>query len=180
MHKDTSMTKVRSLKQWTISFLKKSQQKFQNLQKTRKPLQTNKLSTRKAVSEHAKVLDKFVTEHVAKEVKELRADRIRTSEHVTKLDDFVAEQLAEELNEFHEDKKALVEQKVKMVREGKKQLAEAKKDLLRKRLKKSKALSTTFLLMKLNLSVMTSRQLVRTTLDVEFLKHSLMSMVIHT
>jgi len=57
---------------------------------------------------------------------------IRTSDHVTKLDDFVAEHLAEELLEFHEDKKALVEQKVKMVREGKKQLAEAKKEFIKK------------------------------------------------
>ena len=69
---------------------------------------------------------------VAKEVKELRADRDRTSQHVAKLDNFVAEQLATELSEFHEDKKSLVEQKVKMVREGKKQLAEAKKDFIKK------------------------------------------------
>jgi Mn-dependent DtxR family transcriptional regulator len=86
----------------------------------------------KAISEHAKVLDTFVTEMVAKEVKELRADRANTSEHVTKLDNFVAEQLATELSEFHEDKKSLVEQKVKMVREGKKQLAEAKMDFIKK------------------------------------------------
>jgi hypothetical protein len=84
----------------------------------------------KAISEHAKVLDKFVTEMVAKEVKELRTDRSRVSEHVAKLDDFVTESLAGELAEFHEDKKGLVEQKVKMVREGKKQLAEAKKDFI--------------------------------------------------
>ena len=84
----------------------------------------------KAISEHAKVLDKFVTEMVAKEVKELRADRSRVSDHVAKLDDFVTESLAGELAEFHEDKKGLVEQKVKMVKEGKKQLAEAKKDFI--------------------------------------------------
>jgi hypothetical protein len=51
----------------------------------------------------------------------------QVSEHVAKLDEFVTESLAGELAEFHEDKKSLVEQKVKMVREGKKQLAEAKK-----------------------------------------------------
>ena len=95
-------------------------------------LANDRVKYTKAISEHAKVLDKFVTEMVAKEVKELRADRSRTSEHVTKLDNFVAEQLANELSEFHEDKKGLVEQKVKMVREGKKQLAEAKKDFIKK------------------------------------------------
>jgi Mn-dependent DtxR family transcriptional regulator len=95
-------------------------------------LASDRVKYTKAISEHAKVLDRFVTEMVAKEVKELRADRTKTSEHVTKLDNFVAEQLATELSEFHEDKKSLVEQKVKMVREGKKQLAEAKKDFIKK------------------------------------------------
>lgn len=87
---------------------------------------------RKAVSEHAKMLDKFVTTMVAKEVKELRADRSRVAEHVAKLDEFVTESLAGELAEFHEDKKALVEHKVKMVAEGKRQLAEAKRDFISK------------------------------------------------
>jgi hypothetical protein len=95
-------------------------------------LANDRVKYTKAIGEHAKVLDRFVTEMVAKEVKELRADRTRTSEHVTKLDNFVTEQLAGELSEFHEDKKGLVEQKVKMVREGKKQLAEAKMDFIKK------------------------------------------------
>ena len=95
-------------------------------------LANDRVKYTKAISEHAKVLDRFVTEMVAKEVKELRADRANTSEHVAKLDNFVAEQLATELSEFHEDKKSLVEQKVKMVKEGKKQLAEAKIDFIKK------------------------------------------------
>ena len=102
------------------------------LAEDKKALAAQQVKYRKAVSEHAKLLDKFVTEMVAKEVKELRADRVRVAEHVSKLDNFVAEQLAEELKEFHEDKKALVEQKVKMVREGKRQLAEAKKNFIAK------------------------------------------------
>ena len=102
------------------------------LAEDKKALAAERVKYRRAVSEHAKLLDKFVTEMVAKEVKELRADRTRVAEHVAKLDNFVAEQLAEELKEFHEDKKALVEQKVKMVREGKRQLAEAKKDFITK------------------------------------------------
>jgi hypothetical protein len=102
------------------------------LAEDRKALAEQQVKYRKAVSEHAKLLDQFVTQAVAKEVKELRADRSRVAEHVTKLDEFVSEQLAEELKEFHEDKKALVEQKVKMVREGKQQLAEAKKDFISK------------------------------------------------
>ena len=95
-------------------------------------LANDRVKYTKAIGEHAKVLDKFVTEMVAKEVKELRADRSRVSEHVAKLDNFVTEQLAGELSEFHEDKKGLVEQKVKMVKEGKQQLAEAKTDFIKK------------------------------------------------
>lgn len=95
-------------------------------------LSEERVKYRKAVKEHAKVLDKFVTKMVAKEVKELRSDRERVAEHINKLDGFVSNQLAEELKEFHEDKRALVEQKVKMVREGKRQLAEAKRDFIRK------------------------------------------------
>lgn len=102
------------------------------LAEDKKALAEERVKYRKAVREHAKLLDSFVTQMVAKEVKELRADRSRVAEHVAKLDSFVTEQLAEELKEFHEDKKALVEQKVKMVREGKRQLVEAKKDFIRK------------------------------------------------
>ena len=100
------------------------------LAEDKKALAEERVKYRKAIGEHAKVLDRFVTEMVAKEVKELHADRNRVSEHLNKLDGFVADQLAEELIEFHEDKKALVEQKVKMVREGKRQLAETKKDFI--------------------------------------------------
>jgi len=95
-------------------------------------LAADRVKYRKAISEHAKLLDKFVTQMVAKEVKDLRADRSNVQEHVSKLDEFVTESLATEIAEFHEDKKSLVEQKVKMVREGKKQLAEAKRDFISK------------------------------------------------
>jgi hypothetical protein len=102
------------------------------LAEDKKALAEDRVNYRRAVREHAKLLDKFVTETVANEIKELRADRQRVAEHVAKLDSFVTEQLSVELNEFHQDKKALVEQKVKMVREGKREIAEAKKDFIRK------------------------------------------------
>jgi hypothetical protein len=110
----------------------KVEAEISELAEDRKSLAEQQVKYRKAISEHAKLLDTFVTQQVAKEVKELRADRNRVAEHVGKLDEFVSEQLAEELKEFHEDKKALVEQKVKMIREGKKQLAESKKDFIKK------------------------------------------------
>lgn len=98
----------------------------------KKKLAQERVTYRKAIDEHAKVLDKFVVEQVAKEVRELHADRKRVKEHVGKLDDFVTESLAGELTEFHEDKKTLAEQRVKMLREGKASLVKAKKDFIRK------------------------------------------------
>lgn len=110
----------------------KVEAEIQELAEDKKALAEQQVKYRKAISEHAQLLDQFVTKMVAKEVQELRADRQKVAEHMSKLDEFVSEQLAEELKEFHEDKKALVEQKVKMVREGKAQLAEAKKDFISK------------------------------------------------
>ena len=124
-----------------------------------------------AVSEHAKKLEKFVSEQLAKEVKELRADRTNVQEHVTKLDNFVVEQLAGELKEFHEDKQALVEQKVKMVREGKKQLAESKADSLRKSSTRSKQLSTRLSKRMLHNLKTISQPQEKTILVVEYLSH---------
>ena len=76
------------------------------------------------------------------------------------------EQLAEELKEL-EDKKALVEQKVKMVHEGKKQLAEVRSQFQQV----SKALLIRLLQMKLNHLKTISLRPVKMTLDAEFLKH---------
>lgn len=102
------------------------------LAEDKKAVAAERVAYKKAVSEHAKKLDKFVTGQLAKEVKELRDERASVQSHVAKLDDFVVEQLSSELKEFHEDKRSLVEQKVKMVAEGKKQLAEAKKDFIKR------------------------------------------------
>jgi len=102
------------------------------LAEDKKAVAAERVTYKKAVSEHAKKLDKFVAEQLAKEVKELRDERAGVQQHVSKLDDFVVEQLSTELKEFHEDKQELVEKKVKMVAEGKKQLAEAKKDFIKR------------------------------------------------
>jgi hypothetical protein len=101
------------------------------LAEDKKTLSDERVAYRKAIKEHAKVLDSFVTKMVAKEVQELRADRRNVQEHVSKLDSFVSQQLAEELQEFHADKKALVEQKIRMVREGQRELKESKKAFIR-------------------------------------------------
>jgi hypothetical protein len=87
---------------------------------------------KKSVKEHAKMLDSFVNEVLSKEISELRSDRTSQKANFGKLEEFVLKQLTKELNEFHDDKRALAEQKVKMVREGKKVIAEAKRNFVKK------------------------------------------------
>lgn len=101
------------------------------LAQDKQALAEQRVKYRRAVKEHAKLLDRFITEGLAKEIRELRADREKVSEHVSKLDTFITHQLAEELQEFHADKKALVEQKVKLAKEGRRQLAESKKKFIK-------------------------------------------------
>jgi len=87
---------------------------------------------KKAVKEHAKMLDSFVQEVLAKEIGELREDRKTQKANFGKLEEFVLKQLTKELNEFHDDKRALAEQKVKMVREGQKVIEQAKRNFIKK------------------------------------------------
>ena len=87
---------------------------------------------KKAVKEHAAMLDTFINEVLTKEIRELREDRKSQKANFGKLEEFVLKQLTKELNEFHDDKRALAEQKVKMVREGKKVIEEAKAAFVKK------------------------------------------------
>jgi hypothetical protein len=87
---------------------------------------------KKAVKEHATMLESFIQEVLAKEVRELREDRNTQKANFGKLEEFVLKQLTKELNEFHDDKRALAEQKVKMVREGQKVIEEAKRNFIKK------------------------------------------------
>jgi len=87
---------------------------------------------KQGIQEHAKVLDKFVLENMAKEMKELYADKKLQEQNFKKLENFVLKQLTTELNEFYQDKRALVEQKVKLVREGKKIIAETRHQFIKR------------------------------------------------
>ena len=82
--------------------------------------------------EHAGVLDQFLMNALKKEITELREDRNTQSENFKKLEGFVLKQLTKELNEFHSDKQAVVEQKVKLVKEGKELLRNTKANFVRK------------------------------------------------
>jgi hypothetical protein len=78
------------------------------------------------------MLNKFVTEAVAKEMKEFYAEKKAMKENFSKLENFLLKQLAEEIREFRADKKSLVEQKVKMVTEGKQKLQETKSQFIKR------------------------------------------------
>ena len=87
---------------------------------------------KRAVKEHATMLESFLNEVLAKEIRELREDRKTQKANFGKLEEFVLKQLSKELNEFQEDKRSLAEQKVKMVREGRKVIEEAKRNFVKK------------------------------------------------
>ena len=87
---------------------------------------------KKSIKSHTKMIETFVNDVLTKEIRELRGDRKTQKVNFGKLEEFVLKQLSRELNEFHEDKRALAEQKVKLVREGKKAIQEAKKAFVRK------------------------------------------------
>lgn len=87
---------------------------------------------KRKIAEHAKLLDQFVMETLKKEIQELRDDRKLQEGNFAKLEDFVMEQLTSELNEFHQDKQDLLEQKVRLVKEGKEIIADAKSQFIAK------------------------------------------------
>jgi len=98
----------------------------------KKALAEDRVKYRARLAEHVKTLERFITETLAKEVKELRSERTSQAGNVHKLEEFVLKQLAEEVKEFHGDKKALAEQRVKLVREGKQELVETKRAFVKK------------------------------------------------
>lgn len=98
----------------------------------KKALVEERVKYKARVAEHIKAYEKFISETLAKEIRELRQDRVKMSRNVHKLEDFVLKQLAEEVKEFHSDKKALAEQRVKLVKEGKRELVETKQKFVKK------------------------------------------------
>jgi electron transfer flavoprotein alpha subunit len=84
------------------------------------------------LTEHTQMLNTFITEAVAKEMKEFYAEKTAMKENFGKLENFLLKQLAEEIREFRADKKSLVEQKVKMVAEGKHKLQESRQQFIKR------------------------------------------------
>ena len=98
----------------------------------KKQLVAERIAYKAKLSEHTKMLDKFITSALVQEMKEFRTDKLKMKENFGRLENFLLKQLAEEIREFRADKRALVEQKVKMVAEGKRQLQEAKEKFIKR------------------------------------------------
>lgn len=98
----------------------------------KRKLVAERVAYKSKLTEHTGMLNKFITESVAKEMKELYSEKKTMKENFRKLENFLLKQLAEEIREFRADKKSLVEQKVKMVTEGKQKLQETKSQFIKR------------------------------------------------
>jgi hypothetical protein len=85
-----------------------------------------RVAVKESLANHSKMLEKFVSDVLVKEVKELQGDRDALKGQFANLEEFVVRQLSKELTEFSEDKKDVVETKVKLVSEGKKIIEDTK------------------------------------------------------
>ena len=98
----------------------------------RKQLAEAKAKFAVAQRSNANLMKNFVSEQLAKEIKELHADQKATKDKFVALEEFVVEALAKELAEFYEDKKDLAETKVRLVREGKAHVDKVKQTFIKK------------------------------------------------
>jgi hypothetical protein len=105
---------------------------IEEFQADRASLISERVAYKKAIAEHAKLLEKFITSQLANEVKELRVDRAKMNEHLETTKLFVTKQLSRELAEFHNDKRELVETKVRMIAEGKELLNKTKQSFIKR------------------------------------------------
>jgi len=113
-----------------------------------------RIDSKKKLAEQMEVLEAFILQQLGTEIKEFEGDRkdvreakktlakqLRESRvaHQTELankiellEGFVLNQLKTELGEFHSDKKALVEQRVKMIKQGKAKINETRKEFIKR------------------------------------------------
>ena len=98
----------------------------------RKQLAEAKAKFAVAQRKNANLMKTFVSEQLAKEIKELHGDQRAMADKFVALEEFVVESLAKEIAEFYEDKKDLAETKVRLVREGKTHIEKVKTNFIKK------------------------------------------------
>jgi hypothetical protein len=94
------------------------------------------------MKESATKFNSFMVSKLAEEIGELRKDRKQHNEGLQKLEGFIVHALAREIQEFAADKQAVVETKVRLVREARGQLESLKRRFVKESAQKmSKAVS---------------------------------------
>ena len=98
----------------------------------KRKLSEDRVALKRAMRENVKKVNAFILEHITKEIRELHGDRAKVGLNVGKLEKFVIKTLGEEINEFSQDKRAVVETKVRLIREANEKFGEIKKAFIKK------------------------------------------------
>jgi hypothetical protein len=85
-------------------------------------LAEDRVRFQKKMGESATKFNNFMVAKLAEEIGELRRDRRQHNEGLEKLENFMVHALAREIQEFAEDKRAVVETRVRLVREARSKL----------------------------------------------------------
>ena len=98
----------------------------------RKQLAAERVNYKTAITPHKEMLTNFVKDSLVSEMKELHSERKSMAEQLATLEAFVTKALAKEINEFNSDKAAVVETRVKLVKEAKEKFAEIRSAFIKK------------------------------------------------
>lgn len=98
----------------------------------RKQLAEAKVRYHQNIKEHTRVLQKFITQELANEVKELHEDQVMMADKFKRLETFVVEALAQEITEFFQDKQELAETRVRMIKEGRNEIKRVREQFVRR------------------------------------------------
>jgi hypothetical protein len=101
-------------------------QEIQGLAEERRQLAEDRVRFQAKMKESATKFNSFLVTKLAEEIGELRRDRQEHKGALDKLERFVVEALAREIQEFAQDKRAVVETRVRLVREARAKLESLK------------------------------------------------------
>ena len=99
---------------------------IQGLAEERRQLAEDRVKFQAKMKESATKFNSFLVTKLAEEIGELRRDRLEHKGALGKLERFVVEALAREIREFAQDKRAVVETRVRLVREARAKLESLK------------------------------------------------------
>jgi hypothetical protein len=102
-------------------------EEIQEFQTDKRALAEDRAKFNVRMMESARKFNDFMVSKLAEEIQELRQDRKEYQNSLRKLEEFTTRALAEEIQEFEQDKRAVVETKVKLVREAKSRMAKMQK-----------------------------------------------------